>query len=83
MVEADTALLETDSSMEMEAELEKLDDTLSFIKMTDFRIGGQNFVLNHEEPIFASAIPQTKTKELSDCGTCKIVALNKKNTVFC
>jgi hypothetical protein len=40
MVEADTALLETDSSMEMEAELEKLDDTLSFIKMTDFRIGG-------------------------------------------
>ena len=40
MVEADTALLETDSSMEMEAVLEKLDDTLSFIKMTDFRIGG-------------------------------------------
>jgi hypothetical protein len=45
-------LLETDESMEIEAELDKIEDQLNTMKMNEFRIGTQNFVLNHEEPIY-------------------------------
>lgn len=84
MVETDDqTLLETDESMEMEAELDKIEEQLNLIKMNEFRIGTQNFTLNHEEAIFSAGGAKKETKELSDCGTCKIVSLNKKTMVFC
>lgn len=53
MVETDKeTLLETDESMEMEYELDQIEDKLNLIKMNEFRIGTQNFTLNHEEVIF-------------------------------
>ena len=48
------------------------------MKMNEFRIGTQNFVLNHEEAVFAVAGAKKETRELADCGTCKIVSLTKK-----
>jgi|DEB19_MinimDraft_2_1074335.scaffolds.fasta_scaffold234022_1 hypothetical protein len=53
------------------------------MKMNEFRIGTQNFVLNHEEAVFAVAGAKKETRELADCGTCKIVSLTKKTMVFC
>ena len=86
MVETDNEMLETDSSMEQEAELDKLEDQLSFMKMKEFRIGTQNYTLNHEEPIFVAAGPFKKTTDLTDCGTCKIVTFTdkkKKDIFYC
>ena len=53
MVETDKeTLLETDESMEMEYEIDQIEDQLNLIKMNEFRIGTQNFALNHKEVIF-------------------------------
>jgi len=84
MVETDKeALLDTDVSMEMEAEIEEIDEEIKSFKMNEFKIGNQNFIFNAEDPIFTCPGEKKEKRELNDCGTCKIVSLTKKTMVFC
>jgi len=84
MVETDTeALLDTDISMEMEAELDEVDAEIKAFKVNEFRIGNQSFIISTEDPVFVCTGEKKEKRELTDCGTCKIVSLTKKTMVFC
>lgn len=54
--------------------------------MKDFRIGTQNYTLNHDEPIYVATGPMKKTTDFTDCGTCKIYTFTdkkKKDIYYC
>lgn len=68
-------LLETDSSVEIEDEIEEFDKTIFEMeeKCQAFRIGNINHKLGETAAIFEAAGPNKKIVKKPDCQSCKIV----------
>ena len=83
---SNSPLLSTDSSVEIETEIEDFEKTIFDMdeKCQQFRIGNINHKLGEATAIFEAVGPNKKLVKKTDCQSCKIVTFQKdKEIKYC